>query len=74
MYGNDKAVFPQFQARSLNCAGSNTAEVYFDNVKVPAANLLGEEGKGFKVAMEILNNGRYVVWLSYVTRLNAVCL
>lgn len=38
---------------------SNTAEVHFDNVKVPAENLLGELGKGFKVAMNILNNGRF---------------
>jgi alkylation response protein AidB-like acyl-CoA dehydrogenase len=32
--------------------------VFFDNVRVPAANVLGEEGKGFKVAMSILNHGR----------------
>lgn len=38
---------------------SNTAEVHFDNVKVPAENLLGGLGKGFKVAMSILNNGRF---------------
>lgn len=38
--------------------GSSTTTVYFENVKVPAENLLGEVGKGFKVAMEILNNGR----------------
>src|SRR5207302_3042827 len=37
---------------------SNTTAVFFDNVKVPAANVLGEEGKGFKVAMSILNHGR----------------
>jgi len=32
--------------------------VSFADVRVPADNLLGPEGKGFKVAMEILNNGR----------------
>jgi hypothetical protein len=32
--------------------------VHFDNVRVPAANVLGEVGKGFKVAMKILNSGR----------------
>src|SRR5919201_3526187 len=37
---------------------SNTPAVFFDNVRVPAANVLGEEGKGFKVAMSILNHGR----------------
>lgn len=38
---------------------SNTAEVYYDNVKVPVENLLGGLGNGFKVAMNILNNGRF---------------
>ena len=31
----------------------------FDNVRVPAENVLGEVGGGFRVAMEILNNGRF---------------
>jgi very long chain acyl-CoA dehydrogenase len=38
---------------------SNTAEVYFEDVKIPVENLLGKEGDGFKVAMNILNNGRF---------------
>ncbi|KAM7359247.1 very long-chain specific acyl-CoA dehydrogenase, mitochondrial-like [Cochliomyia hominivorax] len=38
---------------------SNTAEVYFEDVKIPIENVLGEEGEGFKVAMNILNNGRF---------------
>lgn len=38
---------------------SNTAEVYFEDVRVPAANVLGGLGNGFKVAMNILNNGRF---------------
>lgn len=38
---------------------SNTAEVHFDNVKVPVENLLEAPGKGFKVAMNILNNRRF---------------
>ncbi|XP_065081292.1 very long-chain specific acyl-CoA dehydrogenase, mitochondrial-like [Ochlerotatus camptorhynchus] len=38
---------------------SNTTEVYFDDVKIPAENVLGGEGNGFKVAMNILNNGRF---------------
>lgn len=38
---------------------SNTAEVYFEDTKVPVENVLGGEGEGFKVAMMILNNGRF---------------
>lgn len=38
---------------------SNTTEVWFDNVKIPHENVIGEVGDGFKVAMKILNNGRY---------------
>jgi acyl-CoA dehydrogenase family protein 9 len=42
----------------LGIRGSSTSEVYFENVRVPAANVLGEPGRGFKVAMEVLNSGR----------------
>ncbi|XP_029634235.1 very long-chain specific acyl-CoA dehydrogenase, mitochondrial [Octopus sinensis] len=45
--------------KKMGIKASNTAEVYFDNVKVPKENLLGEAGEGFKVAMNILNNGRF---------------
>lgn len=36
----------------------NVAEVNFDDVVVPATNVLGAEGQGFKIAMETLNEGR----------------
>ncbi|GAC1351266.1 MAG: acyl-CoA dehydrogenase family protein [Polyangiales bacterium] len=42
----------------LGIRGSSTTEIFFDNVSVPAANVLGESGRGFKVAMEVLNSGR----------------
>src|SRR5687768_8263063 len=42
----------------MGIRASSTTTVTFDNVRVPAANLLGEEGKGFKIAMSILNSGR----------------
>ncbi|XP_064639189.1 very long-chain specific acyl-CoA dehydrogenase, mitochondrial-like [Lineus longissimus] len=45
--------------KKMGIKASNTAEVYFDEVKVPAENVLGGEGGGFKVAMNILNNGRF---------------
>ena len=37
---------------------SNTGELYFDNVRVPEENMLGERGQGFKQMMETLDNGR----------------
>lgn len=48
---------PPEKKMGIRC--SNTAEVYFDNVKIPVENVLGGEGNGFKVAMNILNNGRF---------------
>ena len=42
----------------MGLRASNTTTVTFDNVRVPRANVLGEVGKGFKVAMKILNSGR----------------
>ena len=42
----------------LGIRASNTTTVTFDNVRVPDENVLGGVGQGFKVAMNILNNGR----------------
>lgn len=42
----------------MGIRASSTTSVIFDNVRVPAANVLGEVGKGFKLAVKILNNGR----------------
>ena len=42
----------------MGIRASSTTTVSFSDVRVPAGCLLGEEGKGFKVAMAILNNGR----------------
>jgi len=43
----------------LGIRGSNTCQVFFDNTPVPMENVLGEVGGGFKVAMQILNSGRF---------------
>ncbi|XP_058871314.1 very long-chain specific acyl-CoA dehydrogenase, mitochondrial-like [Acipenser ruthenus] len=45
--------------KKMGIKASNTAEVHFDAVRVPLENVLGEVGGGFKVAMNILNNGRF---------------
>ena len=42
----------------MGIRASITTSVRFDDVKVPVENVIGEEGKGFKVAMSILNHGR----------------
>jgi alkylation response protein AidB-like acyl-CoA dehydrogenase len=42
----------------MGISGSTTGELTFDEVRIPAANLLGEEGEGFKIAMRILDRSR----------------
>ena len=42
----------------MGLRGSETAELIFEDCRVPAENLLGQEGKGFKIAMAALDCGR----------------
>lgn len=42
----------------LGIRASSTCEVMFDGCEIPAVNLIGEEGKGYKIAIEVLNEGR----------------
>ncbi len=42
----------------MGIAGSTTGELAFDGARVPAGNLLGEEGTGFRLAMRILDRSR----------------
>lgn len=42
----------------MGIRSSATAELIFNNVKVPKKNLLGKEGEGFKIAMSTLDGGR----------------
>jgi acyl-CoA dehydrogenase family protein 9 len=42
----------------LGIRGTSTTEVVFEDVRVPAANVLGEPGRGFMVAMQVLDSGR----------------
>ena len=57
----------------LGMRGSNTAELIFDNVKVPFENVLGEENKGVKVLMSGLDYER-VVLAGIGTGIMAACL
>ena len=45
----------------LGLKASNTAEIILDCARVPKANILGQIGKGFNIAMATLDNGRYTV-------------
>ena len=53
---------PGFQVTRLEpkmgISGSTTGELAFDDCRIPAANLLGAEGEGFKIAMRILDRSR----------------
>lgn len=57
--------FPGFESKAikgkLGIRAGNTGELFFSDMRVPAANILGEEGEGFKIAMAALDNGRFTV-------------
>ena len=42
----------------LGIRGSDTCELYLENCKVPAKNIIGKEGQGFKIALGTLDGGR----------------
>jgi alkylation response protein AidB-like acyl-CoA dehydrogenase len=42
----------------MGIKGSTTGEVFFNDCRIPAANLLGEEGEGFRIAMRVLDRSR----------------
>ena len=46
------------EEKKMGLKGTSTAQVVLENVRVPVANLLGEAGKGHKIAFNVLNIGR----------------
>ena len=49
------------EEKKLGIKGSSTRQVFFENVKVPVENLLGEKGQGHLIAFNVLNAGRYKI-------------
>ncbi len=47
------------EEKKMGIKGSSTVQIYLENTKVPVENLLGEVGKGHKIAFNILNLGRF---------------
>lgn len=63
--------------KKMGQQGAHICDVNFDNVRVPAANRLGAEGEGFKVAMQVLDRGRLhisAVCIGVAERLIADCV
>ncbi|NYF23366.1 acyl-CoA dehydrogenase family protein [Sporosarcina sp. JAI121] len=56
---------PGFSSKAIKgkygIRAGNTGELFFEDMRIPAANLLGGEGDGFKIAMASLDNGRFTV-------------
>ena len=44
--------------KKMGQQGANVCDVHFDEARVPAANRLGAEGEGFRIAMQVLDRGR----------------
>ena len=63
--------------KKMGQKGAKVADVNFDDVAVPAANRLGAEGEGFKIAMRVLDRGRLhisAVCIGVAERLIADCV
>jgi acyl-CoA dehydrogenase len=63
--------------KKMGQKGAKVADVHFDDVAVPAANRLGAEGEGFRIAMKVLTRGRLhiaAVCVGIAERLIADCV
>ncbi|OQW78366.1 MAG: acyl-CoA dehydrogenase [Proteobacteria bacterium ST_bin13] len=63
--------------KKMGQKGAKVADVIMDDVAVPAANMLGAEGEGFKIAMRVLDRGRLhisAVCIGVAERLIADCV
>jgi len=56
------SIGPDMEKMGLNA--SSTASIYFKDVRIPAENLIGKPGDGFRIAMTVLNYGRLALGAS----------
>lgn len=56
---NSEGFAPAPEEKKMGLNGSSTTALSLDNVKVPVENLIGEVGRGHKVALNVLNLGRF---------------
>ena len=55
--------------KKMGQQGAHICDVNFDNVRVPVANRLGEEGQGFRIAMQVLDRGRlHISWCAWASQ------
>jgi alkylation response protein AidB-like acyl-CoA dehydrogenase len=59
--------------KKMGIRGSSTTTLFFDNCRVPASNMLGKEGDGFKIALSTLDGGRIGI-ASQATGIAMACL
>ncbi len=69
---NFKGVSLGKEEKKMGIKGSSTRALNLDNVEVPAANVVGEIGKGHRVALNILNIGRFKLGASVIGGAKAV--
>jgi len=58
MITRDMGIRSGKKEEKMGIRGTSTTEIIMENVEVPIENVIGEPGRGFKIAMEILNTGR----------------
>jgi alkylation response protein AidB-like acyl-CoA dehydrogenase len=58
---SDEGVSFGAKEKKLGIKGSPTREVYFDNVRIPADRMIGDEGAGFEIAMRTLDHTRVTI-------------
>ncbi len=56
--GNAPGIILNPEEKKMGIKGSSTRQIFFNDVKIPAENLIGRRGEGFRIALNILHMGR----------------